>query len=333
MHIHMFMFARSRGIAYITGMQHIPEYPEFSNIHKDFKKELYPRLNNEAGGVSEFTFTGLFLFRNHYEYQLSWLPDDKLLIKGKKDGKTFYSLPLGFPNDGELRKRLLEEADYIKNLNEQRADEARIWLEGLGYNVCEDRDNFDYLYLREDLATLKGKKYHKKRNQINAFLNNYSYEERPLCNDNVDDAFAVLEKWREGREDEGDYKESKEALELKDFLELNGYMIYVDGKPAAYTMGEGISKKSTYVIHIEKALGEYKGIYQFINRAYAAVLPKCYKYINREQDLGDEGLRQAKMTYRPAGFIKKYRVCTMGEVEMPFHTLNRQDVPEYAGKQ
>jgi hypothetical protein len=104
---------------------------------------------------------------------------------------------------------------------------------------------------------------------VNAFINNYSYEERPLCADNIDDAFQVLETWRSGRDDDGDYEASKEALELKDFLELNGYMVYVDGKPAAYTMGEGIANNSTYVIHVEKAIGHYRGIYQFINQAYA----------------------------------------------------------------
>jgi hypothetical protein len=312
-------------------MQQIPEYPEFSKIERDFKSELHPLLNRLPDGISEYTFTGLYLFRNTYAYELSWLPERKLLIRGVKDGKSFYSMPMGFPGDRNLREQLLGEVNFIKNLSETNADDIRIWLESIGYNVCEDRDNFDYLYLREDLATLQGKKYHKKRNQVNAFINNYSYEERPLCADNIDDAFQVLETWRSGRDDDGDYAASKEALELKDFLELNGYMVYVDGKPAAYTMGEGIANNSTYVIHVEKAIGHYRGIYQFINQAYAQVLHKRYHYINREQDLGDAGLRQAKMTYRPAGFIKKYRVCTMGSVEMPFHTLTVGEAHQYAG--
>ncbi len=292
---------------------------------------MYPLLNKLPGGISEFTFTGLYLFRNTYKYELSWLPGKKLLIKGEKEGKSFYSLPMGFPEDKQLRETLLHEVNYIKNLTENHADDARVWLESIGYNVCEDRDNFDYLYLREDLATLRGKKYHKKRNQVNAFINNYSYEERPLCSDNIADAFSVLDEWRRLREDDGDYEASKEALEQKDFLSLDGYIVYVDGKPAAYTMGEGIANGSTYVIHVEKAIGHYRGIYQFINQAYASVLHKKYQYINREQDLGDAGLRQAKMTYRPAGFIKKYRVCTIGSVEVPFHTVNAGEVREYAG--
>ena len=302
-------------------MRRILNYPGFSPIEKDFRDELYPLLNVEAGGISEFTFAGLYLFRNSYQYELSWLPGRRLLIRGVKEGKRFHSLPLGFPDDLELREELLRSIDYIRNLSEVHADDARVWLESIGFTICEDRNNFDYIYLREDLATLRGKKYHKKRNQVNAFVNNYSYEERPLGKDNIDDAFHVLNSWREHRDDDGDYEASKEALELKDFLGLNGYMVYVDGRPAAYTMGEGIAKNTTYVIHVEKAIGHYKGIYQFINQAYASVLPKNFHYINREQDLGNEGLRQAKMTYRPSGFIKKYRVCAMGSIDIPFHTI------------
>lgn len=312
-------------------MQRIPEYPDFAPIEKDFKPELYPLLNSIEDGISEFTFTGLYLFRKTYGYKLSWLPGKKLLISGTKEGKQFFSLPMGFPEDNHLKEQLLHGADYIKNMSEAQADGMRIWLESRGYSVCEDRDNFDYVYLREDLASLKGKKYHKKRNQVNAFINNYSYEERPLTQENMDDAFQILKQWKEGREDEGDYTASKEALELADFLELNGYMVYVDGSPAAYTMGEGIANHSTYVIHIEKALGQYRGIYQFINQAYASVLGTKYKYINREQDLGDEGLRQAKLTYRPSGFVKKYRVCAAGTVDIPFSSLNTADNQSYVG--
>jgi hypothetical protein len=82
----------------------------------------------------------------------------------------------------------------------------------------------------------------------------------------------------------------------------------VGDTPAAYTIGEPLMKGRSFVVHFEKAADGYRGIYQFINKAFAAMLPKHYKWINREQDLGDEGLRQSKMTYRPSGFVKKYRV-------------------------
>jgi len=91
-------------------------------------------------------------------------------------------------------------------------------------------------------------------------------------------------------------------------LNLKGYLYYVEGEPAAYTLGEALAWGRSFAVHFEKALDKYKGIYQFVNQAFAAALPKYILYINREQDLGDPGLRQAKMTYRPCGFVKKYRV-------------------------
>lgn len=299
----------------------IPQYPDYAPINVNFRDELYPLLNMEGGGISEFTFAGLYLFRKTYQYELSWLPGGKLLIRGGREGRRFHSLPLGFPEDAALRKDVVQSVDYIKNLNEEQADSAQVWLESAGFVVCEDRDNFDYIYLREDLAALRGRKYHKKRNLVNGFMNSYSHEVRPLGGENIDDAFHVLEVWREQRKDAADYEASREALEMRDFLELDGCVVYVDGKPAAYTMGEGIARGTAYIIHVEKAIEQYRGIYQFINQAYAAMLPEKFRYINREQDLGNEGLRQAKMTYRPSGFVKKYRVCAIGSVQKPFHTL------------
>ena len=79
------------------------------------------------------------------------------------------------------------------------------------------------------------------------------------------------------------------------------------GKPAAYTFGEGVAGGTAFVIHFEKAVGGFKGLYQFISMSFASILPDKYKYINWEQDLGDEGLRRTKMSYRPADFVRKYR--------------------------
>jgi hypothetical protein len=120
----------------------------------------------------------------------------------------------------------------------------------------------------------------------------------------------VLERWRQDKfiqtGESGDYSAAREALELSDSLSLRGYVYFADGKPAAYCLGESIAKGRMFVVHFEKAVDRYKGIYQFMNQVFAASLPRFFMYINREQDMGDEGLRQAKMTYRPSGFVKKY---------------------------
>ena len=295
----------------------IPRYPEQAPISLEMRDELHPRLSNLEDGISEYTFAGLYLFRGEYNYQLSRLPEGTLVISGQKKGKRFFMLPCGAPEDKGILRQLLESHDYIKGVSESVADAHRVQLESMGYAVIEDRDNFDYLYLKSDLAALQGKKYHKKRNLVNSFVNNYDFEERFLGKDNLDDAFYILDRWRTEREDEGDYAAAREALELHEELGLKGYLVYVDDKPAAYALGEPLARGRSFAVHYEKAISEYKGIYQFINRAFASVLPRHYHYINREQDLGDPGLRQAKMTYRPQGFVKKYQVWSEEKVRSP----------------
>lgn len=285
----------------------IPEYPEFAPIGIEMRDELYPSLNLLSDGVSEFTFSNLYLFRNTYGYRASHILGKTFLISGEKRGERFFLAPCCVPENETLETLFLDHA-YLKNMSETQCLAERIRLEAAGYQVHEDRDNFDYLYDRHDLAELSGKAYHKKRNLVNAFINSYSYEQKTLDSGSVGDAVSVLDRWREEKGVDGDFAAAREALELYEPLGMRGAVYYVDGKPAGYALGEPISKARMFAVHFEKALGAYKGIYQFINQAFAQSLPAYIKHVNREQDLGDEGLRQAKMTYRPVGFVRKFRV-------------------------
>ena len=285
----------------------IPQYPEFTPIDWNMRPDLHPRLVLLEDGISELTFADLYLFRRKYGYRLSLLPENRILISGSEDGRKFFMLPCGICGF-ELLEELFSTHDYMKNLSEASVQRHRIDLERAGYIVEEDRNNFDYLYLRRDLAHLPGKKLHKKRNLVNAFINSYSYSEHRIDDANRSDVMHVLEKWVEGREDRADYDAAKEAVEKMQDLGLRGGLTYVDDVPAAYSLGEPLAKGRAFAVHFEKALGGYKGIYQFINRSFASMLPRHYVHINREQDLGDPGMRQAKMSYRPSGFVKKYVV-------------------------
>jgi len=297
----------------------IPNYPEFSPIDWTMHDDLHPRLAMLKDGISEFTFANLYLFRSQYNYRLSTLPDKHLVISGTDGkGRPFFMLPCG-TSEIQLINELFQTHDYLKNLSASAVETFRIELEKNGYLVSEDRDNFDYLYLRKDLAHLPGKKLHKKRNLVNAFINNYNYEEKRIDRSNRKDTITILEKWAEGREDLGDYKAARESIERMDDFNLTGCLTYVDGEPAAYSLGEPLARGRCFAIHFEKALSQYKGIYQFVNRSFASMLPRHYHHINREQDLGDPGLRQAKMSYRPAGFVKKYKVFPPADTERSFH--------------
>jgi hypothetical protein len=285
----------------------IPDYPEFAPISLEMRDALYPALNMIKDGISEFTFSNLYLFRETYGYRVSRVPGRTFVIEGSKGGKSFFYTPCDLPERSTLDE-LMASHDYLKNLSASQAERYRVSLEQWGYRVQEDRDNFDYLYWRTDLAELSGKAYHKKRNLVNAFLNSYSYEQKPLSAANAADALAVLDEWRSTKGQDGDYAASREAVELYDTLGMRGCVYYVGGEPAGWCLGEPIAKAKMFAVHFEKGSERFKGIYQFINQAFAQALPAYFKSINREQDLGDEGLRQAKMTYRPYGFVEKFRV-------------------------
>lgn len=131
----------------------------------------------------------------------------------------------------------------------------------------------------------------------------------PLLEEYRDDALRVLDAWNERHGSGGDYAAAKEALEMMWPLQLCGGIFYIEGEPVAYCLGEEIALGKSFVVHFEKAVlkDEFKGIFQFINQAFASILPDKYETINREQDLGNEGLRRAKESYNPVGFIKKYK--------------------------
>jgi hypothetical protein len=295
----------------------VPHYPDFTPLDISIKNVLHPRLSLTFDGVSEFTFTGLYLFRNRYNYRISRNGEEGGFIvsgvqpAGEKQGKKFFMTPCSAPDDDTLRL-LFETHDYWKNISETVLSPVKEKLDKQGIVITEDRDNFDYLYFRRDLAELSGKKYHKKKNHLNGFLNSYpNHEQKPINKALIPAAMEVLERWRhdslqktEG--EDGDYKASKEALELFDILPMQGSVFFVNGKPVAFCLGESIARGKMFVIHFEKAIEEYKGIYQYVNQAFAASLPNFFTLINREQDLGSEGLRQAKETYRPCDFVRKY---------------------------
>jgi hypothetical protein len=265
---------------------------------------MHPALSLTADGVSEFTFSNLYLFRNRYQYKVCRTPGT-FILSGEREGKKFFMTPCAAPAP-EVLEELFNTHDYWKGISDSVLGPNRAALEARGIEFAEDRDNFDYLFLRTDLAGLPGKKLHKKRNLVNAFINSYRHEERPLSAALVPHAVAVLDRWREDKGTEGDYAAAREALEIFGSVKMRGALYYVNGRPAGWCLGERLARGRMFAIHFEKAIDEYRGIYQFMNQSFAAALPRHYTYINREQDLGDEGLRQAKMTYRPCGFVKKY---------------------------
>lgn len=272
-------------------------------------EEITPHLVVLPDGISEFTFVGLYLFRNTYAYKVSQ-KDDLIIISGSQDGKTFFITPC-CSGSSELISELFQTHDYWKLISESFIQNNPQIFTHLNFELREDRDNFDYIYLRTDLATLSGKKFHKKKNHVNAFQLAYpEFELRALTSDTKKDAIEVLDYWASKQEnpEKTDYYAAKEALELLEHFKMKGSVLYVKNTPIAWCLAEPIASGKMVAVHFEKARTDFRGAYQYINYAFAQSLSENFEFINREQDLGDEGMRQAKMSYRPCGFVKKYKI-------------------------
>ncbi len=282
----------------------IGKYPEFSEISMDLRTFLHPKFQNLAEGISEFTFANFYLFRQRHNYRISQLENELIIITGKDNQEPFFILPFGL-QDEFILKDIFNKYKTLKCASQSQAE----ILKKSDYIVYEDRDNFDYLYLRGDLVNLTGRKFHKKKNLLNMFIRNNECQAKPLLEEYRDDALQILEQWHSQHGRPNDFIAAKEALEKMWPLQLCGGIFYIDQQPTAYCLGEELALGKCFVIHFEKAVlkEELKGIYQFINQAFASILPEKYETINREQDLGDPGLRRAKESYHPVGFVKKYK--------------------------
>ncbi|MDR0478189.1 MAG: DUF2156 domain-containing protein [Desulfobulbaceae bacterium] len=293
----------------------LPQYPASVAISLELRDYLQPFFLRVITGISEHTFANIYLFRNKHGYRLSQVAcraGGLPVILGQDQGRPFFMLPFGLP-EKEILAELFRNHKKLKCASPEQA----AILEQQDYVVAEDRDNFDYLHARQDLATLAGRRFHKKRNRVKGFVSSFDCQAGPLVDARMADALAVLDRWRDKAEETeafddgdsaGDYTEARDALEHWQVLGLRGRVYYIAGQPVAYAMGEELPDRKTFVIHFEKADTAYNGLYQFINQEFANTLPENIETINREQDLGVPGLRQAKLSYHSFGFVEKFTV-------------------------
>lgn len=180
------------------------------------------------------------------------------------------------------------------------------------FNFVKDRDYFDYVYQRQDLAELKGKHYQPKRNHVNKFKREYNFTAEPLTQQAVAECLEFEASWCRvhGYEEDENILNERQAMvyafEHWERLGLRGLVIRVEGKVAAFTFGAPINH-DTFGVHFEKADIRIDGAYSAVNQFFAASLPEEYVYLNREEDLGIPGLRQAKLSYQPAFLLEKIR--------------------------
>ncbi len=239
--------------------------------------------------------------------------DDVLILKGTYMDKDYYYMPIPKSESEVNLKSWKEVIKGILNEGGQIVFVPEYWKNLLekDFVLEERRDSFDYVYNAFDLAYLKGRKYSKKKNRINNFRKSYIYEYEKLNDDNVKEVVDFQNHWYH---DNGSLEVlTNEHLGILNLLKnykylgIKGGLIKVDGKIVAYTLGEQLTEDYA-IIHIEKALNDYTGSYQMINQLFIQNEFENLKYINREDDFGDEGLREAKESYHPEFLLKKYEI-------------------------
>jgi hypothetical protein len=187
-----------------------------------------------------------------------------------------------------------------------------------GLSIEPDRDNFDYVYLRQDLADLAGRKYHKKRNHIKQALAQNDLEYREISGNLIDHCRDFLGHWCDTKQCGHvpglcrEFQAVSETLDNFDSLGVFGGAILAQGKVRGFTVGEELIP-GTAVVHFEKVDASIRGLAQVISQWFCRESLSEFEFVNREQDLGIPGLRQAKESYYPHHMVEKYRVTLPGK--------------------
>lgn len=264
-----------------------------------------PVQNAERG------FATLYLWSEAYCQELAFVGDHALIRLGK-DGNYKYAFPIGAASPKRIIDALLQREQPLRLIGVSESELAFVLREYPDvFDVREVRDFEDYLYSAEALDTLSGKKLHAKRNHINAFCTAHEWSVRALTPTDFDDCRAILDAWSAERPSDSLWRERSaidRAFDAFTELELYGALLIADGQCVAFTIGSMITP-DTMDVHFEKALPGVSGAYPTINREFVRMMRGRFPsltWVNREDDMGLENLRKAKLSYHPAAMVKKY---------------------------
>lgn len=291
----------------------------FRDITIQDKDTITAYTMNSCRRNCDLSFSNLCSWRFLYHTKFAII-NNFLVFKFWAGDELAYMMPVGEGNLEEVLNELIEDARQegepfcmLGVCSCMREDLEAIMPGQFGFTV--DRDYADYIYLRSDLATLKGKKFQSKRNHINKFRNTYpDYKYSPITKDRIQECLELEAKWCKANDcdqQEGTGNERRAliyALNHFEELGLTGGILHVNGQIVAFTFGMPINKE-TFGVHVEKADTSIDGAYAMINYEFANHIPEQYIYINREEDLGIEGLRKAKLSYHTETILEKYMAC------------------------
>lgn len=281
---------------------------DFSHICLKRHDEYAALLAATPARASDYSFINLWGWAE--TYGLSWMFRDGLCwIRQERPVPALWA-PVGPWDRIAWTREMLPEKRLIR-VPEPLAGQLAACL---GAEAAEAREHWDYLYSVPELIALSGNKFHKKKNLLNQFRKLYEWTYSPITADCVEQALELQDSWCLWRDCESDCTLVQENEAIFRVLTnwdripgLIGGAIRVEGRMVAYTVADALAP-DTLVIHFEKGHPEYKGVYQAINQIFLERDGQLYSRVNREQDLGDEGLRKAKLSYNPVDFVKKCEV-------------------------
>lgn len=288
---------------------------EFKTPTLEDKEELDYYLLQDSTRSCDFSPANIILWNQFYQCQYA-IVDGLFVAKEKDEDGIYFSYPMGKGNKKKVIESIMQ---YCKEQDipfamygiTHEMEEEMIDMFGDIFEIKYDRDEADYIYERESLATLRGKKLHGKRNHINRFKENHEWSYERLNDENQLEALAMLMEWKIQNctpEDIDKHEEvcvSKNCLIYYKELGLVGGILRADGKIVGLSVGEPALNPDTFVVHIEKAFSDVQGAYPMINQQFVLHEMEGFQYVNREEDLGEEGLRKAKMSYRPVQMLEK----------------------------
>ena len=291
---------------------------EFHAVEAQDGQRAVPLLQQGGYDTCEYSFTDIFMWSAHYGAQIArW--QDFVTVRSRVGDSCQYLFPAGLGDRRAAVEQILQDAQQrschamfygvpepAKQLLEQE-------FPGV-FEFIDQRDHYDYVYIAEELAQLPGKRFQKKRNHVSRFLRtNPSWEFHLITAEYLEQVRAFSEQWyaQSGKDEasgiEAEHQAVNRAFDHYEELGLRGGFLTSEGQIVAYSFGSPINSR-VFNTQVEKALYSVDGAYAMINREMARAYGQSFEYINREDDVGDEGLRKAKLSYNPDFLAKKWLV-------------------------
>ena len=287
----------------------------FEPIHMEQQDDYRRQLALCGQIASDYSFTNLFGWGP--EYGLEWAWHDGLVWIRQTHPFTALWAPVGDWEAVDWPSRISAVSSTAERIIRIPEALRQIWQNAIPDEIglLESRGQWDYLYRIEELVQLSGNRFHKKKNLVNQFKKNYPFEYLPFGPEMVRQALAMQQDWCTWRDCENHETLGAENKAIARVLDqwrnlkgLTGGALRVEDNLVAYTIAERMPDQ-TVVIHFEKGNPEYKGSYQAINQLFLESLDPGADLVNREQDLDDDGLRKAKLSYHPVAYVKKYELA------------------------